>query len=118
MTQSIPKEAVAKSLAQNRRASIRYRCAPATVGKVISTQDQEFQRAWIIDLSRTGLGMQLTRPLEKGHLIIVMLKDNTGSKTFELAAHVAYCAPLPHGDYHVGCEFKTQLTLEELDQIL
>ena len=116
---SIPKEGEARSVAaQNRRASIRYRCAPATIGKVISTHDQEFQRAWILDLSLKGMGMQLARPLVPGHLIIVTMKDNAGRKTFELTGHVAFCASLHHGDWHVGCEFTTQLTVEELDQLL
>ena len=116
---SIPKEGAAQAIAaQNRRASIRYRCAPATIGKVISTDDQEFQRVWIIDLSLHGLGMHLARPLEPGRLIIVAMKDNMGRKNFELTARVAFCTQLHHGDWHVGCEFTTPLTVEELDQLL
>ena len=48
----------------NRRATVRYRCAPATVGKVFSANDHEFQRAWIQDLSLTGLGMDSLMGLE------------------------------------------------------
>lgn len=116
---SIPKEGATRSIAaQNRRVSIRYRCAPATIGKVISTDDQEFQRAWILDLSQSGVGMQLTRPLEPGRLVIVTMKDNLGKKVFELAANVAFCTALPHGEWKVGCEFIHCLTLDELDQLL
>ena len=116
---TVSMEGTAQSVAvQNRRAYIRYRCAPATIGKIISTDDHEFQRAWIIDLSLTGLGMQLARALEPGRLIIVTMKDNLGRKIFELPAHVAFCGALPHSEWKVGCEFINRLTPEDLDQLL
>jgi PilZ domain len=102
----------------NRRATIRYRCAPATVGKVISTDDREFQRAWIIDLSLSGVGMQLPRPLATGQHITLMMRSNDGTLQFELSATVTHCDPAPHGDWHVGCEFTIALTPDELDQLL
>ena len=80
---SVPPEGKMKAAARgNRRGVIRYRCAPATVGKVISTEDQEFQRAWVLDFSLKGVGMQLSRPLEPGRLIILSIKSNDGSKIF------------------------------------
>ena len=103
---------------RNRRATIRYRCAPATVGKVYSTEDQEFQRAWIIDLSLKGLGMQLVRPIEQGRLIIVSLKSMDGARTFELPARVMYCNPVPHNEWYIGCELTTPITSDDLDQLL
>ena len=115
----VPIEGLSKTTARgNRRATIRYRCAPATVGKVISTEDQEFQRAWIIDLSRQGIGMQLTRPVEAGRLLVVLVKSNDGTRTFELSARVMHCNPVPHDEWYVGCELTAQLTSEDLDHLL
>jgi hypothetical protein len=102
----------------NRRATIRYRCAPATVGKVLSADDREFQRAWIIDLSLMGVGMQLTRPLTLGQQITLLMRSNDGAESFELSATVTHCDRAPHCDWHVGCEFATLLTPDELDQLL
>ena len=116
---SIPQEGVAKLVARgNRRATIRYRCAPATVGKGFSDDDHEFQRAWIIDLSLKGIGIQVTRPLAPGHLIIVTIKSNDGTKTFELSAHVMHCDALPQGEWSVGCELTVPLSPDELEQLL
>lgn len=102
----------------NRRATIRYRSAPATVGRVYSTDDREFQRAWIIDLSRTGVGMQLARPLRKGQQIALLMRSSDGVRAFELTAVVMHCHQLTGGDWHVGCEFTGPLSLEDLDQLL
>src|ERR1017187_1847377 len=96
----------------NRRASIRYRCAPATVGRVISTADQEFQLACVIDLSLRGIGMQVVRPIEAGRLVIVAMKSNDGRKTFELAARVMHCNAVPHEEWYIGCVLTTLLTPE------
>ena len=102
----------------NRRASIRYRCAPATVGRVFSTEDQEFQLACILDLSLHGIGMQVVRPVEAGRLLIISMKSNDGAKTFDLAAKVMHCNEVPHDEWYIGCALTTPLTPEELEQLL
>lgn len=116
---SISSEGMARSASRrNRRATIRYRCAPATVGKVFSSDDHEFQRAWIIDLSLHGVGMQLSRPLELGRLVYLSIRSSDGLKVHELAAHVIRANPVPHGDWYVGCELVKPLTPDELDELL
>src|SRR5262245_16816837 len=101
-----------KSLA-NRRATVRYRCAPATIGKVISTEDQDLQIACIIDLSLTGIGMQVPRPIAAERLIVVAMKSNDGKKVFELPAKVVHCNAVPHDEWYLGCRLTTPLTPED-----
>lgn len=115
---SLPPGMVKSASLGNRRATIRYRCAPATVGKVLSSEDQEMQLAWIIDLSLKGIGMQLVRPILSGRLIVVSLKTTDGSTSFDLSARVMYCNPIPHDEWSVGCELTAPLTPEQLDQLL
>jgi PilZ domain len=116
----VPHEGLAKPASRgNRRATIRYRCAPATVGKVFSADDQEFQRACILDLSLKGIGMQLSRPLEEGRLIIITIRGNDGAKVHELTAKVMRCIAVPQGDdWYIGCELMTPLSPEEMEQLL
>lgn len=102
----------------NRRATIRYRCAPATVGKVIASEDQEFQRVWVLDLSHNGVGIQLTRALAPGQHVAILMRSNDGSKMFELSAYVMHCKTAAHGDWQIGCELTIPLTLDEMDQLL
>jgi hypothetical protein len=113
-------EGVAKANSPgNQRATIRYHCAPATVGKVFSAADQEFQRAWIIDLSLKGIGMELSRPVELGHHVIISIRGNDGTKVYELSACIMHCNKVPQGEtWYVGCELVVPLSPEELDQLL
>ena len=102
----------------NRRATIRYRCAPATVGKILSADDQEYQRVWVLDLSMQGVGLQVARPLEPGHFLVVLMKTNDGKRLYELPAQVIRCDPLLFGEFQIGCELAITLTMEDLDQLL
>ena len=101
----------------NRRAIVRYRCAPATVGKVYYAADHEFQRAWILDLSRKGIGIELCRPLQAGHLILITIRGNDG-KVRELSGRIIHCEALPPDHWSVGCELLAPLSPDELEQLL
>ena len=115
---SVPPGMVKSTSFGNRRTSVRYRCAPATIGKVVSAGDNELQVACIIDLSLTGIGMQVSRPIAAGHLIAVAIKSNDGMKTFDLSANVVHCNSVPHDEWYLGCRLTTPLTPEDLDNLL
>ena len=102
----------------NRRATVRYRCAPATIGKVISSEDQDLQIACIVDLSLTGIGMQVPRAIAAGRLILVAIKSMDGTRTFELSAKVVHCSSVPHDEWYLGCRLTTTLTPDDLDSLL
>jgi hypothetical protein len=114
----LPEPAPAEGSASNRRATVRYHCAPATPGRVLLVEKQEMQRAWVLDLSLTGVGLLVPRPLAAGLLIVVRMQATLGEKVYELPARVAHSTREPGGDYVVGCELITRLTPEELDALL
>jgi hypothetical protein len=115
---SMPQEGIVKSVRGNRRATVRYRCAPATLGKVYLSEDREFQRACVLNLSMKGIGMQLGRRLDLGQFIMISIKTNDGLKTFELGAQVVHCDPMLQDEWYVGCELTLALTPDELEQLL
>ncbi len=117
---SIPKEAIITKPAArgNRRATIRYRCAPATLGKVLTADDLEFQHAWILEMSLTGVGILVNRRIEPGRLIVLAIRCTEGTRRQELSAHAVHCEPAPQGEWYVGCEFVTMLSPDDLDQLL
>ncbi len=117
-TLSTPDGKIKPNRRGNCRATIRYRCAPATIGKVISTDNHDFQTAWIIDLSLTGLGIQLMRPLTVGQPVTITVRSYDNSRRFVLTGRVVHCNPCPQGEYIAGCELNKPLTHEDLDQIL
>jgi hypothetical protein len=88
------------------------------LGKVFLSDDHEFQRACVLNLSFKGVGLQLGRQLEIGQFLVVTMKSNDGRKTYELSAQVAHCEPLPHGDWYIGCELTLALSADDLDQLL
>src|ERR1043165_6082312 len=95
----------------NRRVTVRYRCAPATLGKVyLREDDQEYQRACVLNLSQTGIGLQLARPLDVGQSILVVIRSTDRSKVYELAGHVARCDSIPFDEWIVGCELMAPLS--------
>ena len=57
----------------NRRGTVRYQCAPATIGKVYSPAPEDFVRVCILDLSRGGAGILANRSLVPGLDIIGQL---------------------------------------------
>jgi hypothetical protein len=102
---------------KNRRASVRYQCGLATPGRVLA-EGQECQRAWILDLSQGGVGLLLSRPLEAGSKVMIVVKSSNSDKTFELVGHICHSSRQADGDWIVGCEFEKKLAVEALDELL
>jgi hypothetical protein len=102
----------------NARATVRYRCAPATIGKVVVEGDHELQHAWVVDLSTTGVGLALPRPVPSGIEATIQIRGTNGTKIYDLTVRVIHCTEQPHRDWAVGCEFVQPLSLDDLDNLL
>jgi hypothetical protein len=100
----------------NHRASVRYRCAPATSGKLYVADDQEYQQAWIMNLSKTGVGLVSPRPLPAGVLLTIRMRGAKGS--VDLTAHVVHCTSQSPNEWLIGCELLQPLQDEVLDTLL
>ncbi len=118
--QGLPKfaETAATRSVSNRRITIRYRCAPATAGKVVATDDQEFQRAWIENLSRTGVGLYLSKPVLQGSVVSVQLKAPLDNNLYELSGQVMHATLREPYGWYVGIEFLEHLSDASLDALL
>ena len=103
---------------QNQRATVRYRCPPASAGRVYLAEDVEFQRAWLHNLSATGIGLLLAKPLDHGLFLTIQLKSSNSNKKYSLAAHAIHSTEQATGDWLVGCQFVEPLTDEDLDDLL
>ncbi len=103
---------------QNHRATVRYQCAPATSGQVVLVEKQEMQRAWVLNLSVSGAGLLLSRPLAPGLCLVIRLKSMADNRIFDLPAHAVHSTQQASGDWVVGCELVTPLTADELEALL
>jgi hypothetical protein len=104
--------------AENRRATVRYQCAPATSGSLFVIDKHELQRAWVLNLSVGGVGLMVSRALEPGLFVVIRIKAPTDGRLHELPARVVHSTKNPSGDWIVGCQFFQDLTLDELDSLL
>jgi hypothetical protein len=98
------------------RGSPRYRCALATLGRVCFPTQQAPEDAWIHDLSKIGVGLNLAKSLAIGTSLMVRLKG--GSLVLEIVATVIHATPLVDGTWRIGCTFERKLTADELDSLL
>jgi hypothetical protein len=102
----------------NRRASVRYQCAPATPGKVLAGSREEFLHAWVVDLSQSGAGIVLGRSIAIGQHIILKITSPTSNQRIGVSASVVRILEQPDGQWLAGLEFQQPLSLDELDTLL
>jgi len=109
-----------RQLWRNMRGTVRYRCAPATVGRIrveAVEGDNEFQSAWFVDLSRGGVGLRMLRPIPVGTEIQISLRSPAkGLLAFQ--AFVVHSTVQTDGEWLIGCRFATEIGNEELDELL
>lgn len=101
-----------------RRAETRYHCGPATAGRVSKADDETLRRAWILNLSATGIGLLLDGSIDVGTQLIIHLKSNDAGTFFDLPARVAHSTLQANGEWLVGCELADKLRQEDLDVLL
>ena len=102
----------------NNRRTVRYSCAPATVGRLFIADDREYQYACVLNISEGGIGLVLERPVAAGTLIIVQVRTVETKVADDLTARVTHCTRQVSGEWLVGCEFAEALTPDTLDTLL
>ena len=101
----------------SKRVSVRYKCGLATPGRV-HLQGEEWQRAWVLNLSLHGVGLLLSRALDPGKQVVVYLGSGATGTAYEFAARVCHATQQRDGEWVIGCEFMSHLTDDQLDGLL
>jgi hypothetical protein len=101
-----------------RRAEARYHCGPATSGRLVREGESQPRRAWILNLSLSGVGLLLEEPLEAETLIVIHIKSGTTGARFELPARVVHATVQASGEWLVGCELAEKLSQDDLEALL
>ena len=110
-------EAAERRRSANRRVTVRYRCAPATAGRLIRAEDTEYQRAWIDNISKGGVGIFVNRPVELGAVVTIAMRS-ADDAIREFAGQVAHCAPKDPYGWYVGVEFFDLLDERLMESVL
>jgi hypothetical protein len=104
--------------AGDRRAGVRHRVSLETFSQPGEGRlDQVWWPATVCDLSKTGIGLVVSRRFEAGTLLAVELQSSTDSGGRKLLAHVRHAVERPDG-WLLGCAFTQELTDQELAALL
>src|SRR5947209_11259654 len=105
MAESIPVEADLTLFrhpmnTMQRRRDRRYRCSLATSAKLLLTSGETLS-AWVSNLSRGGVGLEMPRPLPVG-LEFTLLLRTIDNNTVRVPVRVAHATPVANGGWRVG----------------
>jgi hypothetical protein len=100
-----------------RRTAERYRCALASAGTLLFPVSGESMIAWLNNLSVTGIGLNLPRPLDAGMELVIQVRIETGPPV-RLPGRVVHCTAEVDGTWRVGCHFHAPLDAEVLESLL
>jgi hypothetical protein len=119
VSHTIPREgAPAIRRRGNSRATVRYSCAPATIGRLYVGDDAEHQYACVLNISEGGIGLVLPRPIAAGTSVIIQVRTVETRVADDLPARVMHCTAQVSGEWLVGCEFAEALAPDALDALL
>lgn len=99
-----------------RRRARRFRCGLATIGKIQFPGKDDSADAFVYNLSETGIGLNMTGPLEDGQEIVIRIR--AANMTYQLNARVVHSTEELDRTWRVGCEFATNLPADDLERIL
>jgi hypothetical protein len=102
----------------DRRAAERFPVNTQTSCSFASPVVENFGPAKIKNISMDGIGVLLTRPVEKGSLLALTLSNPGRSFNKTVFVRVVHVTPDQPGAYLVGGTFTTPLPYEELSALV
>ncbi len=103
----------------DRRAWVRYHCSPDAPCQAVDTRpDIGIYTAVVRDISNSGVSLILNRHVKVGAFLAVELVSANQTSLPPLLVRVVHATAQLDGDWLIGCEFATELTEDELDNLL
>jgi hypothetical protein len=85
-----------------RRATVRYRCPPATLARLFIANSFASLTAWVQNLSQDGAGLLVGCPLEPETILTIELESPGQDLSLELQGRVVHATAQPDGNWAVG----------------
>jgi hypothetical protein len=104
--------------ALQRRKDRRYRCSLANTGKLHFVSTGEVRTAWVFNLSRGGIGLEMAEALPTGQEVVIHVKTTDNKSTLALPAQVIHSTPVANGNWRIGCRFAERLSVDQLESLL
>jgi hypothetical protein len=112
-----PEPAADPLLTADRRASVRYLCAPETFSYALGKGQDVCLVARVRDLSCDGIGLGLTQAVAPGTILNVELQGTDRQLPCFLLARVKHITPQADDTWLAGCQFVRRLTEDELQAL-
>jgi hypothetical protein len=96
------------------RRAVRHPCQMEGTCRALLPDTEPLWSATVLDISRQGIALLLSRELDRGTGLVVTLRDVHGASHI-LEASVVFCRPHPTGKWWAGCEPADELTEEQVN---
>ena len=101
-----------------RRKRERFRCPIAAMGKLQFPGRNDKLDVWVINLSKGGIGINVSHPLDAGAEVTIYLKSDDQKTLVHRNSRVVHSTQQIDGSWRIGCEFMTEMSDDELDTLL
>jgi serine/threonine protein kinase len=101
----------------NKREKRRFPSERSTACRVLQRQPDKKWNGQVVNLSESGLCLELGRRFEPGAMLTVVLKGGQLPRSF-LVARVIWVKVVEEKKWHLGCEFDKPLSEVELKELL
>jgi hypothetical protein len=100
-----------------RRAAVRYTCKLASACHPVPEGDV-FCSARVLDISSTGIGLLVDRPVEPETVLAVELQSDDPTLSYVLLVEVRHARARKEREWLLGCAFARELSEYELKALL
>jgi hypothetical protein len=106
------------SAPDDQRTWVRFPCRVKAACQVVSDPPEAPWPVDVLDLSPSGIGLSVERPIDPGTLLNVDLQDGAGRITTSMLACVVHVTDREDGGRVLGCNFIRELSEQELNALL
>jgi hypothetical protein len=100
------------------RAWVRFPCDLEASYRLVRVTERELSQAKVVDLSASGTGLVVDRPIEAGSLVNIVLTAARGQYSLKTLACVVRVTERQDGTRVLGCNFIRELNERELNTLL
>jgi hypothetical protein len=106
------------SAPDDQRNWVRFPCRVKAACQVVTETPEPPWPAEVLDLSPSGIGLRVERPIETGALLNLDLHDADGRIATSMLACVVHVTGPENGQLSLGCNFIRELSEQELEALL
>ncbi|MBI3410930.1 MAG: PilZ domain-containing protein [Planctomycetes bacterium] len=107
-----------KGATRELRRFYRYRCRPASFGKLCIPHTKDTLLVLVQNISRKGIGLYLPHPLKGGAHATILLRIAGERTPHRFSLRLVHCTQEVNRSWGIGCEFFEAISTDLLDNLL